>query len=91
MTLIREKNLEGYLLRRIQARGGLCMKFTSPGNAGVPDRIAILPNNEIFFIEVKAPGRRPRALQLRVIKTLEALGCQVAWVSSKESIDALFP
>lgn len=88
---MREKDLELYLINRVRARGGLCLKFVSPGHAGMPDRLVILPDNSISFVEVKAPGKSLRPLQVRRLDTLTALGCQATWVNSKEDIDAFFP
>lgn len=51
-----EKQLEQKLIRAVKVTGGLCLKFTSPGTAGVPDRIIILPNGNVGFVEVKKPG-----------------------------------
>lgn len=30
------------------------MKFVSPGNDGVPDRIVVLPGGRVIFVELKA-------------------------------------
>lgn len=91
MTLMREKAIEIYLVRRVRARGGLCLKLVCPGHAGMPDRLTILPGPEIYFVEVKAPGEKPRPLQLRMLSALQGLGCRATWVDSRKAIDALFP
>ncbi|MDV6239876.1 VRR-NUC domain-containing protein, partial [Trueperella bernardiae] len=36
-----EHAIEQHLKKAVEAIGGLCWKFTSPGTAGVPDRICI--------------------------------------------------
>lgn len=69
---MRETIVEQALTRAVHARGGLCWKFTSPGTAGVPDRIVILPEGKIGFIEVKAPGQHPRPIQQHRIAQLRA-------------------
>lgn len=59
---MKEQTLERKLTTVIQAIGGLCWKFSSPGTAGVPDRICIR-HGRIIFIELKAPGpSKPAAL-----------------------------
>ena len=58
-----EKDIERYLTREVKKMGGLCLKFTSPGNAGVPDRLILLPDGRVWFVEVKKPGGRVRPLQ----------------------------
>lgn len=38
-----EKEIEAHLIRSVKNKKGLCMKWVSPGNAGVPDRLIIVP------------------------------------------------
>ena len=52
----RERDIEKWLREKIQQLGGVAMKFTSPGNDGVPDRIAILPGGQVWFKELKKEG-----------------------------------
>ena len=67
---MREKSIEEKLVAAIKVQGGVCWKFTSPGTAGVPDRIVLMPFGRIGFVEVKTPGEKPRSLQRLRIKTL---------------------
>ena len=60
---MREKEGEKKLVQAVKARGGICPKWVSPGFDGMPDRIVFLPKGKIGFVEVKAPGERPRPLQ----------------------------
>lgn len=69
-----EKEIEQKLVKAVKQKGGLCIKFTSLGFDGVPDRLVLLPNGRMAFIELKAPGKKPRALQKRRMKQLSALG-----------------
>lgn len=74
---MREKSIEQELVRAVRTAGGLCAKWVSPGLDGVPDRIVLMPGGRLAFVEVKAPGKKPRILQLRRKKQLEALGFRV--------------
>ncbi|MCI9047944.1 MAG: VRR-NUC domain-containing protein [Hungatella sp.] len=74
---MREKEIEEKFRDAVKKAGGKAYKFVSPGNGGVPDRLAILPGGRIGFVELKAPGRKPTALQRVRIRELEDLGCQV--------------
>ena len=74
---MREKVIEQKLVREVKKAGGLAVKFTSPGLSGMPDRLVILPEGYIAFVEVKAPGLKPRPLQIRRHEMLRRLGCKV--------------
>ena len=82
-----EKDVEAYLRKKVKAMGGRAYKWTSPGNAGVPDRIVVLPNGKVWFIELKRPGGRLSALQLAQINFLEKLGQNVCVIFTKEEVD----
>lgn len=82
-----EKEIENYLVRKIKNKKGIAYKFTSPGNSGVPDRLCLLPNGKIFFVELKSPGKKPRALQVNQITKITKLGQRVYVLDSKEKAD----
>lgn len=69
-----EKVIEQKLVTAVKNVGGLCVKFTSPSMVGIPDRLVLLPNGKLGFVEVKAPQKKPRAIQVKRIKQLEQLG-----------------
>ena len=50
-----EKDIESKLRTAVEARGGKCPKWVSPGWAGVPDRIVLMPGARIAFVETKRP------------------------------------
>lgn len=85
---MRESDIEKYLVEKVRAAGGLAWKFTSPGTAGVPDRV-ILINGKTYFVEVKAPGQVPRPLQNKRIKQILKRGVYAGYVSTKEEVDML--
>ena len=74
---MREKQVEKKLVEAVRKRGGLCLKFISPGLAGVPDRIVLLPGGHMAFAELKTPGGKPRPLQAVRGGQLRALGFRV--------------
>ena len=59
-----EKEIENYLVRKIKNKKGIAYKFTSPGNSGVPDRLCLLPNGKIFFVN---PGEEETFLNDKVL------------------------
>ena len=68
-----EKSLEQNLRREVLRLGGLCWKFTSPGTAGVPDRVVIL-NGEVIFVELKGDHGLLSKLQKLRLKQLKEAG-----------------
>lgn len=75
--MMREKDIELKLKKEVEKIGGLSLKFTSPGMAGVPDRLVLLPKGKMCFIELKAPGKKLRPIQIKRKEQLEGLGFQV--------------
>lgn len=86
---MREKVIERCLVNETKRRGGLCLKWVSPGFDGVPDRIVFLPGRHIGFVEVKAPGEKPRALQLSRHKALWKLGFHTYILDGVEQIGGI--
>lgn len=87
MVYTSESSIEKKLKREIDRLGGKALKFTSPGMAGVPDRIVLLPGGQVFFVELKAPGQKMRPLQLKRQRELEALGFTVKCLDQIEAVD----
>ena len=86
---MREKEIEAALVKAAKKRNGLALKFVSPGMSGVPDRLVLLPDGKLGFIELKAPGKKMRLLQEKRKSQLEALGFLVFCLDSKEEIGVM--
>jgi hypothetical protein len=84
---IREKQIEQKLVKTVRAVGGICPKLVSPGMDGMPDRMVLLPGGRIAFAELKAPGQRPRPLQVRRMAQLSRLGFRVYVIDGLEQIN----
>ena len=84
-----ERSIEKRLVTEVKAIDGLCLKFTSPSMAGVPDRIVLLPEGKLGFVEVKAKGKKPRPLQVRRIKQLRSLGFKVFVLDDQKDIERI--
>lgn len=82
-----ESCLESKISQRVKKKGGIALKWTSPGFTGVPDRIVILPQGQIFFIEVKRSGGKRTVRQIRVGEILEGLGCQVFVIDNLDKFE----
>ncbi|TDQ39221.1 VRR-NUC domain-containing protein [Aureibacillus halotolerans] len=86
---MRERQVEKYLKTNIERLGWKCLKFESPGYAGVPDRICLLPGGRTVYVECKRPGENLRKLQQKRKKDFEALGHEVFKVDDYDSVDRL--
>ena len=72
-----EHEIEKKLVKRVNEVGGMALKFVSPGTSGGPDRLVLIAIGKIAFVEVKAPGEKPRPLQIRMINKIRKLGFKV--------------
>lgn len=86
---MREKTVEQRLVQAVKANGGICPKFVSPGCDGMPDRLVLMPDGKMAFAELKAPGKKPRPLQLSRHRLLERLGYKVYVIDSTEQIGGM--
>ena len=84
-----EKQIENKLTAAVKKAGGIAPKFVSPGFAGMPDRLILLPDGHIAFAELKAPGKRPRPLQEARHRLLRSLGFRVYVIDSIEQIGGM--
>lgn len=89
MEKIGEKLLERKLREAVKKRGGKALKFVSPGNNGVPDRLVLFPSGKMCFVEVKSTGIKPTPIQKLVHKEFRDLGYHVWVIDSTEGL-ALF-
>lgn len=86
---MREKQIEQKLVRAVKNMGGIAPKFVSPGFDGMPDRIVLIPGGHIGFVEVKAPGEKPRPLQLSRHGLLRRLGFNVFILDDEQQIGGI--
>ena len=85
---MRERYIEQQLMKKTRQRGGLCEKWNA-GTSGWPDRIVLLPDGKVGFVEVKVPGEKPRALQVHRHEQLRALGYSVYVLDGVEQIGGI--
>lgn len=85
-----EKEVEARLRKRVEARGGRCLKWVCPGWKGIPDRICLLPGGRIIFIETKRPsGSVTAKMQEYWARQLKSLGFPHYFIFTYEAVDAL--
>ena len=86
---MREKQIENKLATEAKKLGGIALKFVSPSFDGMPDRLVLMPDGHIAFVELKAPGKKPRPLQLSRHRLLRSMGFRVYIIDSVEQIGGM--
>ena len=84
-----EKTIEHKLTVAVKKAGGIAVKFVSPSFDGMPDRLVLLPDGLIAFVELKAPGKRPRPLQEARHRLLRSLGFKVYVIDKPEQVGGM--
>lgn len=87
---MRESQIEKKFRLMIEKHGGRAYKWVSPGQSGVPDRMALLPGGRVYYVELKKPGGVVSPLQKKQMKRLEELGfsCYIVGMNGVADIDA---
>lgn len=86
---MKESEIEKKLVLKVKAKGGIAPKFVSPSYAGMPDRLVLLPGGVFAFAELKAPGMKPRPLQVARHRMLRSLGFKVYVIDGTQQIEEL--
>ena len=81
-----EETVESRLVNGVEAKGGECLKFVSPGRKGVPDRIVLL-NGHVIFVETKAPDGKLKSWQARCHDMLRANGQRIEVLWALQQVD----
>jgi len=80
---VKESLIEAAFRAYCLSKGLWCIKLW-PFMVGLPDRLVVGPNRLIFFLELKAPGQQPNALQLRRLDQLREWGFTATWADNLE-------
>lgn len=72
-----EKDIEADFVRQCKRQGWMAEKFTAPGKRSVPDRIVSKPDGTVFYVELKAPGKKPTPKQTADHEKRRAMGFRV--------------
>ncbi len=81
-----EAAVERKLVEGVRKKGGWALKFVSPGTAGVPDRIVLMPGGFIIFVELKTDTGKLTKLQEITHLRLAGLGFPVRVVYGSEGV-----
>ena len=86
---MRERDIERHLVKRVKELGGEIRKAEWIGRSGAPDRRVMLPGRTPVWVELKAPGVKPRPLQIREHNRMRRLGELVEVIDSIEGVEEL--
>lgn len=79
-----EKNIENYFIKKVKELGGLTIKMGKNGN---PDRLALLPYQLFYLVELKSKTGKLTPLQVQVHKKINCVGHRTFVIGSKEKVD----
>lgn len=82
-----EKKIETYLVQRVKALGGMCIKMVPTFENGIPDR-QVLYKGRTIFVELKSTGKKPRKNQIAYMQELEKAGFETLVIDSYTGVDA---
>lgn len=85
MSNICERDIEGHLVRRVEAIGGEIRKVKWIGRRGAPDRLVMFRGAE--FVELKRPDEELEVYQAREHLRMRRHGIRVRMLNSFEGID----
>ena len=83
---MRECVVENEFVKAVRKAGGVAYKLTSQTANGLPDRLVLFFPAKTIFVELKAPGKHPRPLQVKRKRQLESLGFPVYCIDHPEQI-----
>ena len=90
-----EAQIEARMARMVKDRGGLCYKFQSPGNPGVPDRIVVVPGGHTVYVELKTTTGSLQRIQQWQLEEMRKRGADVrvlrGWEAVREFVDEILP
>ena len=85
-----EREIESYLVDCVARQfGGIAYKFTSPNRRGLPDRLVVIPDGIMFFVELKSAKGKLTPNQIREHDRLRKLGAIVYVANSKAEVDSI--
>tara|TARA_R110000868_G_scaffold68492_5_gene202460 strand:+ start:66 stop:308 length:243 start_codon:yes stop_codon:yes gene_type:complete len=60
---VKEQQIQAKKIKELEAQGYYVIKLISTNKNGIPDLIAIPPNSDVLFVEVKGPNGKVSKLQ----------------------------
>tara|TARA_R100001463_G_scaffold15141_7_gene39604 strand:- start:2474 stop:2716 length:243 start_codon:yes stop_codon:yes gene_type:complete len=70
-----EQQIQSKRIKELESKGYYVLKLVKTNKNGIPDLLAIPPNTQVLFSEVKTEKGRLSTLQKYRLKELEEHGC----------------
>tara|TARA_R110001592_G_scaffold64481_4_gene198189 strand:+ start:262 stop:501 length:240 start_codon:yes stop_codon:yes gene_type:complete len=70
-----EQQIQSRRIKELEAKGYYVIKLVKTNKNGIPDLIAIPPNSDVLFSEIKRPEGKVSKLQEYRLKELDEHGC----------------
>ena len=86
---MREYVVENEFVKAVRKAGGVAYKLNSLTANGLPDRLVLFPPGKTVFVELKAPGKQMRPLQVKRRRQLQQLGFPVLCVDRFSQIEPI--
>ena len=74
---MKEQQIQAKKIKELEAQGYYVIKLINTNKNGIPDLIAIPPNSDVLFIEVKGPTGKVSKIQEFRHKELAGKGIKV--------------
>lgn len=82
-----ERDIERYFKKKVESLGALCFKLVCPGKRGVPDRIVVLGDGRVVWVELKDKAGVVSEIQKYRHGELIARGQAVTTLYSKDDVE----
>lgn len=86
MRKVTEKAIEKALCDAVKKKGGWAVKMVTSQVSGLPDRLCLMPGGRAVFVELKAPGKTSRKLQILIQSKIRNLGFEVLEIDSLHGV-----
>ena len=71
-----EQQIQNKRIRQLEAEGYYVLKLIMTNKNGIPDLLAIPPNSDVLFSEIKTPKGKLTKLQEYRLKEIKNHGCK---------------
>jgi hypothetical protein len=85
LPIMRESDVEKYLIKRVKELGGEIRKTKWIGRSHAPDRVVFFKG--VWFVELKRPNAAARAGQVREHSRMRQHGAAVFVINTIEQVD----